>query len=835
MPKIKWIEINGFRSFGDGPQRLEFASLIAVAWGPNSQGKTSIAEAVEFLLTGMICRCDLTASTQDEFADALRNAHLPASAKVFVAACVEASDGTMHIVHRRLLGDYGKKNKCSSVLTVDGKVANQDDLNKLGLHLSTPPLSAPILFQHTLGYLFSASPKERSMYFKNLLEITDLEGLREAISEAGKLIVGDHPPALLTKLQACVTSLKNSTRLQQLLSLSPTAKTIRNAFSETAADLLKAAGKSVSPDEKERYAQVTDLLAELRSKTFPVGGLAVTVAPAWSAPAAATWEDIEAFLKKAQEVDEETKRLTRLFLEVLAVPDVAAITSPIDCPVCATSKALTQERVEAIRNRLAADRDYDLCRRKAESSSRDLENECNSGLRLASQALPQSITQQRVWRRKNGFTIRKMRELLGTGGDALVRDWLRSTARLLRTIRAVKLVAADARSASKTFAVNLTKQTSASQLREAFEKCATAYQNMKDVQAQYVDVTSRLRSELQAVIDKRSAVEGWEGFLELASCQADLLDALAERCAATLVVDQHAQALKDIDRAIEVVLEAKFASLSSEVLLWWERLRPDEKTYFYSVRQRPKARRTVDFKAGLCLGPDRTKAPLRDAVAIFSQSQLHCLGLASFLARSMREPIGFMVVDDPVVSSDEDYRAHFVCTVLEELIKLGQQVILLTQDQRTWKDVSDRYASINVDVFQITRDTGVTTVAKTSDGLMAMMMKAEPYVRSEHPELRKKAAEVLRDAVERFCKELLVRSRRAQGDGSAKITDYDGKTLGDLFPKVYPLLTDVSHAGKLKVMERFLNPGKHDDAIPSKGELSCALGDLKKLREDYLR
>ena len=50
MPKIKWIEINGFRSFGDGPQRLEFASPVAVAWGPNSQGKTSIAEAFEFQL-----------------------------------------------------------------------------------------------------------------------------------------------------------------------------------------------------------------------------------------------------------------------------------------------------------------------------------------------------------------------------------------------------------------------------------------------------------------------------------------------------------------------------------------------------------------------------------------------------------------------------------------------------------------------------------------------------------------------------------------------------------------------------------------------------------------
>jgi len=163
------------------------------------------------------------------------------------------------------------------------------------------------------------------------------------------------------------------------------------------------------------------------------------------------------------------------------------------------------------------------------------------------------------------------------------------------------------------------------------------------------------------------------------------------------------------------------------------------------------------------------------------------------------------------------------------------QTAAVTQDQRTWRDVSERYASSDVDVFQITRDTGVTRIFKTSDDLVAMMMKAEPYVRSDTPELRKRAAEILRDAVERFCKELLVRSRRSQGDLAAKITDYDGKTLGDLFPKAHPLLTDASHAGKLKTMERFLNPGKHDDSIPSKGELSCALGDLKKFKSDYLK
>jgi recombinational DNA repair ATPase RecF len=75
--RINKVEIQGFRAFGRKGQTLAFGSAIAAVWAPNSQGKTSLAEAFEFLLTGEIVRRQLMASTQDEFADALRNAHMP--------------------------------------------------------------------------------------------------------------------------------------------------------------------------------------------------------------------------------------------------------------------------------------------------------------------------------------------------------------------------------------------------------------------------------------------------------------------------------------------------------------------------------------------------------------------------------------------------------------------------------------------------------------------------------------------------------------------------------------------------------------------------------------
>jgi hypothetical protein len=93
----------------------------------------------------------------------------------------------------------------------------------------------------------------------------------------------------------------------------------------------------------------------------------------------------------------------------------------------------------------------------------------------------------------------------------------------------------------------------------------------------------------------------------------------------------------------------------------------------------------------------------------------------------------------------------------------------------------------------------------------------------------------MRVAAERFCKEMLVKDRRAKGDGAASLLDYDKKNLGQIGPLVEPLLTqDPSHPGKLRALGAALNPAKHDDAIPSAGTLIQALGDLRFLKKTYL-
>lgn len=54
--------------------------------------------------------------------------------------------------------------------------------------------------------------------------------------------------------------------------------------------------------------------------------------------------------------------------------------------------------------------------------------------------------------------------------------------------------------------------------------------------------------------------------------------------------------------------------------------------------------------------------------------------LMLFPARAIEEATGFIVLDDPVLTSDNDFRPNFASIVIEELLAADMQIIVLTQD-----------------------------------------------------------------------------------------------------------------------------------------------------------
>ena len=349
MPKLRTLEICGFRSFVS-EQRLTFESNLSLIWASNSQGKTSIAEAIEFLFTGTTNRRELLGGAKSEFEGMLRNVHLASDASVWVKATIADDAGNEHIACRTLVSDYTAEKECTSELTIDGVSA--PDLSALGLTLFDPPLRAPVLLQHSLRFALSARPQDRADYFKGLLEVQDLDRLAELV-DAQVANLKPVSTEFTLKLGELTESGKLSTLRADLNASALTDAEVETilgtAVSTALGDLGEDDGATLSVAERAEALRVA--LEARRQTTFPVGDYAV--GPALAPLPQPTLEKLIDYQALAEAVETEAESLRNLFEAVLAIPTLAHTESHIDCPVCETPDALTPERISTMREKVA--------------------------------------------------------------------------------------------------------------------------------------------------------------------------------------------------------------------------------------------------------------------------------------------------------------------------------------------------------------------------------------------------------------------------------------------------------------------------------------------------
>ena len=835
--RLSRIELQGFRSFGQVRQTIDLPESVSVFWGGNSQGKTSLVEALEFLLTGQIVRREMLASTKDEFAEALRNVHVASTQPVWVAATVICSDGKLRVLTRKLVEDYrrGSATGCASRLDIDGQECAEADIEAvLGLRLSHPPLRAPVLSQHTLGYLFSISPTDRAAYFRAILDMQDLEDFRTGVVALQPLLKAPVLPEL-----------GDLAAVEAIPALAAVAGRPRKAKKE--ADLHKAILACSTalltaiaiPPALKLAAQADQIDAELqrrRAQTFPLDFFGRAALDPWAGPPAMPNVAVSLFFAERKKVDAETRRLTDLFKAALLLPDHPAHGQPLDCPLCGTADTLTAERVAFIREQVSATESYTTASQAFQAALRNLGGQLDALAQGSNRALPKFMRERGASRRAAGFTVSGIVKLVP---DILaVRAWLDAMRPLWRAMNGLKRDIAAVRAELEMALSDPEQWKDAQALESRLARVGTSHAWAQSALSTYEAPAKAIGSMLKAVVDQNVDTKGWEGLVRICRNPAGLWATLIVAAAYAAKVKSLEKALGEIDTANGKVLDKKFVELSAGVRTWWDRLRPNETAFFDGVQRRSaKARRTIDLKVGLSAKDDRSDAKIRDAIAVLSQSQIHCLGLSLFLARAVQEGAGLVILDDPVLTSDDDYRPNFVSSVIAGLLDAGLQVIICTQDHKSWKDIGDRWGYRGAVQFQIIRNDALlgTEIRSQNDDLATMMAKAQPLIKSQDPVVRKDGAIRLREAIERFAKMILVRERQRTGDSLASITDYDGKNFGTYAQQAMGLLTkDPSHPGKLKSAHGYVTPGPHDDKPPSSGELISAYGELKRLKKDYL-
>ena len=371
------------------------------------------------------------ASTQDEFADALRNAHMPVDMPAYVEAEITSVDGKPHKVRRALISDYTKRQDCQSTLRIDGKDAKESDLAALGIVLSQPPLAAPVLAQHTLGYLFSARPLDRATYFKTILEVTDLGELRGAVAALDSKFKPDEDDRYWIRLAATAAIKEAGPFLAPFKTAVPTPPKLADAIEGAITAILTAAGAAMPKTPAERLAALEALLQERRAKTFPIDGFDRKPLADWTTPAQDEWDKLDEFLVEREKVEEETRRLTALFKEALAIPVVDAATQPIDCLLCGTEGSLTPERVAHIRAQVKKTEAFQTSEKAAMDVLPRLAAAARALDAAAAAACPRFLAMRSGERRQKRFRVERIRALLGPDAAA-IDPWLKALRSLAR-------------------------------------------------------------------------------------------------------------------------------------------------------------------------------------------------------------------------------------------------------------------------------------------------------------------------------------------------------------------------------------------------------------------
>lgn len=290
---------------------------------------------------------------------------------------------------------------------------------------------------------------------------------------------------------------------------------------------------------------------------------------------------------------------------------------------------------------------------------------------------------------------------------------------------------------------------------------------------------------------------------------------------------------RTIQKAEEALLDDRFDKMGAEIGRWWATLRPDELVRFGGVDRRASGRRFVNLTAKLAVS-EEASSQVRDAVGVFSDSQLNALGLSAFLARQQLLDSPFVVLDDPLPGYDPDHQVTFAANTIGTLLDAGVQVILLTHDPKVEAEVVGRHQHREPLHYRVELPPGLggSQVTNQDDFVSRKLTEAKAYLTNTTVEGRKAATSALRDAAERLGKQIVAAARTANGTPTT-VASLDKKMLGDLIPELTAHARSTDEAGKWRSIKGILNPGSHDDEVASTQSLGVAVGDLKKIRKDH--
>lgn len=705
--KLSKLTIAGFRGFNE-KRTIDFHDRLTLLSAPNSHGKTSISEALEFLFFGETSKV-AHAQSKDEYRDSYRNTHWPKDQTSFVEATVAEADGTTIVMRVELLPTGEVR-----------RLFNGQEVARWPFAEQLRDAGSPFVLQHALKYLLLVAPNERFQGFARLLGLEDVDRLQKIIvslctkPEATIPAEGTRALAELTSVESKMTGI---TTLQKV------AKDLQKGLAGTAGAYAKAEARADAllggtAHATERLANLVRRRDELAAKVFS-GTVALHPLDASMAAQHSTDKDRLAGAVSKDFLEDWGKLVARTMAErlskeaeLLRVGLDIIRESPDHCPLC--QQSLNEELRQQI-----GDRQDKLREAGAETSIADVRSRVSQALRGLRDTLirHRRVLDSRSQELRAATNPDNGKKVEGLFGTSQADDW--KTVSAAADALAPKEAAYEAAAATVAAAVDVCQAATATvcevKQAESLGRALNAY--------------LRAVEELEATLDKleptlvgpgrilRQEIDKVAGSSELTL----LIEFMEKKPAVqrALKIRDVLTGLKTLKKAVEQTVgetmeTAIGAELTGSVMDWYGRIRTkgDPNVHFSGFAM--ERTKDGDFKKGkVSIGASSYGVSLASAVSSLSESKLNALGLCVSIASALRAPgpWSFLVFDDPIQSWDAEHEAQFVDVIRALVEDQGRQVILLTHKSEWAKQVADGCRTLNGLRYEITGYTkeGPTT------------------------------------------------------------------------------------------------------------------------------
>ena len=689
--KLKGMEINYFRGFRETKGTYNFGSELIVIEGRNSSGKTSLAEALEWLFTGALSRREQGGAGNARGLDqCIANQFRPDHEETWVSATfVIENDGEVRDVtlRRMLLEDYGATRTAvsRSALYADGRELSKDDELRMfeDLFSGIPP----ILMQHTLRDFVQSEPQRRRQYFERLLTLDELaEIIRRAV--VGDAALVDYPPPTGNEALQQWNELDSILGDGQLANAWTASEAHSNDHLARTNYALTFLAKSSFPELLVSFSATDEIESVLsaeqrqaRLESFPLiellrpqdVSLSIFTASEHTKTVnelreriGSSSEEYQSAREAAQAVGSRNMEISRA-LQILI--DARIVSQTVDaqtCPLCEyhLTETLEAGRVGIIQGWKPILDAETSARQRLNSALTALLDVVGNTLDVSDRVLPH-LPSESQW----------------DAALANVGEGLESSALSLKLLReSIEQEFGECVSAGRAL-VSRGVTTEAIENPEALlQQCLAILRGLRGIPA----YARGYKDAFVAVEEIVAREAGADPSYHLREVLLDCLRSSREIADALRWEYSKRQAQRDLEEIRNHLivyrqdfLETKRSAFNEGIQVIWNKLRNDLYSSFSNLHIPPPRGRgfPVVFELKALLDDNDQQLEV-DALRVFSESQVNALGIAAFMTRSELLGHRMLVFDNPVQSMDEEHFKTFAGSVVPHALSLDFQVIL---------------------------------------------------------------------------------------------------------------------------------------------------------------